>query len=113
MSTIHKKIVIIGAGLSGLTLANELIKQGHPSEELLVVESKNRHGGLIKTTQEKGYITEWGPEGLRGGKPGTEKIFSYISSKPMELKFPRVLSAQFSPHLSHSSANLDCFSSFL
>ncbi len=96
MSTIHKKIVIIGAGLSGLTLANELIRQGHPSEELLVVESKNRLGGLIKTTREKGYITEWGPEGLRGGKPGTEKVFSYISSKPMEL--PPSIPARYIVH---------------
>lgn len=90
------KTIIVGAGISGLTLANELIKRGHPKEELLVVDQSDRTGGLIRTTKSEGYITEWGPEGLRGGKPGTEKIFSFIDSKPVKL--PSTIPARYIVH---------------
>ncbi|MFN8491122.1 MAG: FAD-dependent oxidoreductase [Caldilineaceae bacterium] len=42
-----KKILVIGAGLAGLTAASELQKQGH---DLLVVEARERSGGRIWTS---------------------------------------------------------------
>ncbi|MCE7737322.1 MAG: protoporphyrinogen oxidase [Candidatus Heimdallarchaeota archaeon] len=96
MDKMKYKTIIVGAGLSGLILANELISEGHLKEELLVVERNNRAGGLIKTTVEDGYITEWGPEGLRGGKPGTNKVFSLIDAKAMEL--PSTVPARYIVH---------------
>ncbi|MCE7734958.1 MAG: protoporphyrinogen oxidase [Candidatus Heimdallarchaeota archaeon] len=90
------KTIIVGAGISGLTLANELISRGHQKEDLLVVDQSDRTGGLIRTTKSEGYITEWGPEGLRGGKPGTVKLFSYINSKPVKL--PSTIPARYIVH---------------
>ncbi len=90
------EIIIVGAGLSGLTLANQLLINGIEKEDLLVLEASERTGGLIKTTEEKGYTTEWGPEGLRGGKSGTDKIFSFIDTKPMEI--PNTVPARYIVH---------------
>jgi monoamine oxidase len=47
MSELHSKYIIIGAGLSGLTSAYQLQKQGE--EDFLILESRDRIGGRIQT----------------------------------------------------------------
>ncbi|PZR06337.1 MAG: hypothetical protein DI539_24485, partial [Flavobacterium psychrophilum] len=44
-----KKVVVLGAGLAGLTAAWELIQAGH---EVIVVEARNRSGGRVLTLRE-------------------------------------------------------------
>lgn len=85
MSTIQKKIIIIGAGISGLTSANELIANGYKKKDILVLEESDVPGGLIKTTIENGYSSEWGPEGLRGSSENSSHIFDLagIDSLPV------------------------------
>ncbi len=51
-------IVIIGAGISGLTTAWYLQKKGH---RVTLLEKKSRAGGPISTVQEDGWIAEEGP----------------------------------------------------
>lgn len=52
------KIVIIGAGLSGLTAAYELVKRGL---NYTILEGRNRPGGRIHTIKTKsGYQLELG-----------------------------------------------------
>jgi protoporphyrinogen/coproporphyrinogen III oxidase len=53
-----KRIVIAGAGISGLSLAYELQRQG---ASVLVLESAGRAGGKIETDRRDGYICERGP----------------------------------------------------
>jgi oxygen-dependent protoporphyrinogen oxidase len=53
-----KRIVIAGAGISGLSLAFELERQG---ASVLVLESEARAGGKIETDRRDGYICERGP----------------------------------------------------
>jgi protoporphyrinogen/coproporphyrinogen III oxidase len=53
-----KRIVIAGAGISGLSLAFELERQG---ASVLVLESAGRAGGKIETDRREGYICERGP----------------------------------------------------
>ena len=43
-----KKIIIGGAGISGLCSAYELMKKGH---EVFVLEASGRHGGHVFTTR--------------------------------------------------------------
>jgi monoamine oxidase len=44
-----KKVVVLGAGLAGLTAAWELVQAGH---EVIVIEARNRSGGRVLTLRE-------------------------------------------------------------
>ncbi len=52
------KILIIGGGISGLTAAYWLHKNGL---DVTVLEKDKRPGGSIRTEKEKGYLIEYGP----------------------------------------------------
>ncbi|HKK81587.1 MAG TPA: FAD-dependent oxidoreductase, partial [Prolixibacteraceae bacterium] len=54
----HKDIVIIGGGLTGLTTAHYLKKAG---VSVAVIEKENRTGGVIDSHSEKGFLFESGP----------------------------------------------------
>jgi oxygen-dependent protoporphyrinogen oxidase len=54
-----EKVVIIGAGISGLAVAYRLKRLGIPS---LVLEASSRPGGVIATTRRKGFLFETGPQ---------------------------------------------------
>ena len=53
-----KKIVIIGAGISGLTTAYLLHKEGY---DVIVLEQKEKVGGSIETISEDGFLFDRGP----------------------------------------------------
>jgi monoamine oxidase len=44
-----QKVIVIGAGLAGLTTAWELVQAGH---EVIVLEARNRSGGSVQTLRE-------------------------------------------------------------
>lgn len=52
------EIVIIGAGLTGLTLARELQKQ---NRKVLLIEKNDKVGGVMQTIEENDFIFESGP----------------------------------------------------
>lgn len=54
----NRGIVIIGAGLTGLSTAHNLKKKGH---DVVIVEKESRIGGQIRTYQEDGFVFESGP----------------------------------------------------
>ena len=55
-------VVIVGAGLTGLTAAHELaIKSSTPVQKLLVLESADRVGGCVITKSQDGFLWEEGP----------------------------------------------------
>ena len=54
----NKKIVVIGAGISGLTTAYLLFKEGF---DVIVLEQKDKVGGSIETVSEDGYLFDRGP----------------------------------------------------
>ncbi len=56
--------LIIGAGLSGLTIAFKLKTQGATHHRFLILEKNSKPGGVIGTHTEKGYISEIGPHGF-------------------------------------------------
>ena len=58
MKTENRDIIIIGAGLTGLTLAYYLRKKGLTP---LVIEKSGRPGGVIQSHTENGFTYESGP----------------------------------------------------
>lgn len=64
------KIIIIGAGISGLSLAYRL-EQALPDAEVLVLEQRSRPGGTIGTEHRDGFQVEIGPNGFLDTKRST------------------------------------------
>ncbi len=58
MKTIQKDVVVIGAGLTGLSLAYYLSKAG---KNVLVLEQNSRVGGVIRTITDGDFTYETGP----------------------------------------------------
>lgn len=54
----NEKVVIIGAGIAGLTVAFKLQQAGIP---VVLIEQSSRAGGCIRTMDESGYRLELGP----------------------------------------------------
>lgn len=65
------KIAILGAGISGLTAAHHLQKQGH---DVVVFEARSRIGGNIHTRIIDGCTVEWGPNGFLDNEPATLEL---------------------------------------
>ncbi|UPT74204.1 MAG: protoporphyrinogen oxidase [Elusimicrobiota bacterium] len=62
-----KKVVVLGAGISGLVAAYELSKRSRV--EVIVLEAAPRAGGKIKTENVDGQIVESGPDSFLTTKP--------------------------------------------
>lgn len=69
---ITRKVIVIGAGISGLTAAHALItsaqREGKPLQ-VTIIESTDRAGGVIKTTTCGLSKLECGPEAFLTSKP--------------------------------------------
>src|SRR5467141_3548441 len=61
------KVLVVGAGIAGLTAAWELLQTG--GVDVTLLESERRAGGVIVTEQVDGFIVEGGPDGFLGGEP--------------------------------------------
>ena len=71
-SPIEKDVVIIGAGLTGLTLAFYLKKQG---KDVLIIEKSAKTGGVIQTVKDDGFVYEKGPNTGVIGNPEVAELF--------------------------------------
>jgi monoamine oxidase len=70
-----KKIIVAGAGISGLCCAYELMKAGH---DVHVLEASGRHGGHVFTGKDgfsDGLYADYGADHITN--PGYEKFFQY------------------------------------
>jgi oxygen-dependent protoporphyrinogen oxidase len=56
------RTVVIGAGISGLTRTWALQRRG---EEVLLLESSDRVGGVVRSVRKDGYLLEMGPNTVR------------------------------------------------
>ena len=61
------RVVVVGAGIAGLTAAWELLRSG--GVDVTVLEAERRPGGVIVTEQVEGFIVEGGPDGFLAGEP--------------------------------------------
>jgi len=65
-----KRIVVIGAGISGLAVAYRFGRMA-PHFEITVLERDGRPGGTAWTLREEGFQLEIGPNGFLDSKPST------------------------------------------
>ena len=61
------RVVVVGAGIAGLTAAWELLRSG--GVDVTILEAERRPGGVVVTEQVEGFIVEGGPDGFLGGEP--------------------------------------------
>ncbi len=66
--------VILGAGISGLTLGWYLRKKFGDTVQLSILESQSRTGGWIQTSHQKGFLLEQGPRSCRPYGAGYETL---------------------------------------
>jgi len=64
------RIVIVGAGISGLSLAFRL-QERRPDLDITILEAGARPGGTVGTYRRDGFMVEMGPNGFLDGKPST------------------------------------------
>ena len=57
-----RKVGVVGAGVSGLTLVHELRKRGH---ETVCFEARSEPGGVMRSREVGGRVLELGPQRLR------------------------------------------------
>lgn len=66
-----KSVAIIGAGITGLTTAFYLKRQGVP---VTIYESSHRGGGVIQTLRKDGFLAEFGPNTLLETSPKISQL---------------------------------------
>jgi len=64
------RVVVIGAGLSGLTAARRVVDTARRPVEVVVLEAKGRAGGAIWTDRADGFTLEGGADSFITNKPG-------------------------------------------
>jgi oxygen-dependent protoporphyrinogen oxidase len=60
------RVVVVGAGLAGLAAAWDLTSAG---QDVTVLESERRAGGVIVTERRDGFVIEGGPDGFLAAEP--------------------------------------------
>ncbi len=66
------RVVVIGAGISGLAAAHRLVEQSrsqHLAVDVLVVEAGHRAGGSVTSRRQQGFLIEGGPDAFISEKP--------------------------------------------
>lgn len=61
MSVAKKRVVIVGAGMSGLTAGAYLLRGGY---EVLIVERSSQYGGLVASFDKEGFVFDAGPRAI-------------------------------------------------
>jgi oxygen-dependent protoporphyrinogen oxidase len=74
-----RSIAVLGAGITGLTAAYRLAKQGH---RVRLFESTGRTGGAIRTELADGWLIESGPNSLLANEPAAMELIRELGLDP-------------------------------
>lgn len=74
-NTTPKSIVVLGAGVTGLTAAFRLAQHGH---RVRVFEASGRVGGAVRTERTDGWLIEGGPNTLLSGEPALTALINEL-----------------------------------
>ncbi len=66
-------VVIIGGGLSGLSVAH-FLQKNKPDLNLIILEKSSRPGGAIRSHYEDGFLAEWGAHGFLNNVDASREI---------------------------------------
>jgi oxygen-dependent protoporphyrinogen oxidase len=77
-----QRIAIVGAGITGLTAAFRLHRQGHA---VTVFERNAQSGGSVRTVRENGYLIEAGPNSLQYGAPELKALVKELDLEKVML----------------------------
>ena len=75
------RIVIVGAGISGLSVAYRL-QQRLPTASITILEQAGRPGGTTWTLRQNGFLVEMGPNGFLDTKPTTLTLAREVGLGP-------------------------------
>ena len=76
------RLIIIGGGISGLSLAYFLLERD-PSLDVTILESEKKAGGKIWTDKVDGFLCEGGVNGFLDNRPKTLELVSKLSLTPL------------------------------
>src|SRR5436190_3721110 len=76
-------VIVVGAGITGLTVAYELSRRGRAA---VVLEAGPRAGGLIRTERSDGFTIEAGPDSLLAAKPAGVELVGELGLEPELLR---------------------------
>lgn len=83
------RVVVVGAGISGLATAYAIEQQAQQAElevDVTVLEKEDRSGGKIWSIKEDGFLCEWGPNGFLDNKPMTLDLCRSLQIDPQLLR---------------------------
>ena len=75
MNTKQKSIAVLGAGITGLTAAHRLVRQGH---RVRVFDASDRVGGAIRTEISGNWLIEAGPNTVLAGEPALTALINEL-----------------------------------
>ncbi len=81
------EIIIVGAGLSGLSAAH-FLHTSVPDLDILILEQDTRPGGAVRSFQEQGYLAEWGPHGFLDNNEASRALLSQTGLDRIAQKAP-------------------------
>ncbi|GGB25124.1 FAD-dependent oxidoreductase [Puia dinghuensis] len=94
-----KKVIVAGAGITGLCCGYELMKAGH---DVVVLEASGRYGGHVYTGRDglsDGLYADFGADHIT--KPGYERFFEYVDEfKLTAIPYPNAEGSEhaYDPH---------------
>jgi len=91
-----KKVIVAGAGITGLCCAYELMKGGH---DVTILEASGRYGGHVFTGRDglsDGLYADYGADHIT--KPGYERFFDYVKEFNLTvIPYPHAEGSEASP----------------